>query len=44
MQPRMLGLVNRTEAVGVELAQQAISAYVLVTVAFRLGVAFRPSA
>ena len=44
MQARVFGLVDRTEAVGVELAEKAVSAYVLVTVALRLGVAFRPRA
>ena len=36
VQARMLGLINRAQAVGVQLAQQAIGADVLVTVALRL--------
>jgi hypothetical protein len=32
VQARMLGLVDRPEAVGVELAQQAVAAYFLMTV------------
>ena len=40
MKARMLGLIDGAEAVGVQLAQQAIPAYVLVSVGLRLAFAF----